>query len=218
MGYCGQCGTQLEDDAVVCPNCQKPVGRNKEKSNVSMPDFGKLWQRIRADRRSKWVGIVIISIVVIIIAVNILGAFTGYKGAVRKFMKLYENYDIAGVVEMSSNTYDFRDEDYYVDSYFKYAIGDDLDRFDYEVGHDYKISYEVTDAYELSARQYENILDGLRYGFTGAGDVGDMIDKIEHVELEITAIHGKDMLTISKKMTLTKEDGAWCILFFETVY
>ena len=218
MKYCGQCGTQLEDDTLVCPSCHKPVQGKQTPKTVSAPDSHQMWARVTSDSRTKWVGIGIVVLIVLIVVLNVIKGATGYEGAVKKFMRLYENYDIAGVVKMSSNTYDFRDEDYYADTYFKYAIGDDLDRFDYEVGHDYKISYEVTDAYELSARQYENILNNLRYGFTGAGDVGDMISKIVRVELDVTATHGKDSLTISKELIMTKEAGSWYVLYFDTVY
>lgn len=151
-----------------------------------------------------------IVVVIAIIAINIISGFVGYKGAVRKIMNAYEDYDLNTIVSMSSELYYCMDNENYADDYFGNIISNDLGNFENQVGHKYKLTYEITDNYVMPEHKYQNLLDTLSYYDEFDSDI---ISKVMVVELDVTAREGRDNLTIHLELTLTKENGSWKLLY-----
>lgn len=209
--FCGNCGAKLDDSAKVCGNCGIHLENNKI-TNASIPGVSYVdpEQKAKMRKKIKLFAVLAVGIIIAIITINIVSGFVGYKGAVRKIMNAYEEYDLNTIVSMSSDFYYFMDDESYAEDYFADIISDDLDNFEEQVGHKYKLNYEITDTYEMSEHKYEDLLDTLSY----FGDFdADIITKVMIVEIEVTAKDGKDSMTMELQLTLTKEDGSWKLLY-----
>lgn len=211
--FCGNCGTQLDDSAKVCGNCGTPLETNTA-TNATIPGISYVdpERKAKMKKKVKLFASLAVIVVVAVIAINIISGFVGYKGAVRKIMNAYEDYDLNTIVSMSSELYYFMDDESYADDYFGDIISNDLDSFENQVGHKYKLTYEITDSYKMSDHKYEDLLDTLSY----YGDFdADIISKVMIVEVDVTAKEGRDSMTIELKLTLTKEDGSWKLLYLQ---
>lgn len=209
--FCGNCGAQLNDTAKVCGNCGIPL-ETSASINASIPSIGYVDPEKKAKMKKtvKLFASLGVIVIVAIIAINIILGFVGYKGVVRKIMNAYEDYDLNTIVSMSSELYSFMDDKNYADDYFGDIISNKLNNFENQVGHKYKFSYEITDSYEMSEYKYKNLLDRLSYYEDFDSDI---ISKVMIVEVDVTAKEGNDSMTIKLKLTLTKENGSWKLLY-----
>lgn len=209
--FCGNCGTRLEDTAKVCGNCGTILETNKT-TNVSIPGISYVdpEKKAKTKKNVKLFTSLIVVIFIAIITCDIVSGFVGYKGVVRKIMNAYEDYDLNTLVSMSSELYAYMDDENYADDYFGDFIASDLNDYETMIGHKYKLSYEITDSYELSEHKYEDLLDTLSY----YGDFdSDIISKVMIVEVDVTVKEGNQSMTTKLQLTLTKEDDAWKLLY-----
>ena len=209
--FCGNCGAQLDDFAKVCGNCGTPFETDKT-VNAYIPGISYVdpEKKAKTKKKIKLAAIIAVFVVIAIIAINIVSGLVGYKGAVRKIMNAYKNYDLNTIVSMSSDLYYFMDNESYADDYFEDIISNDLDNFENRVGHKYKLTYEITDSYDMSEHKYEDLLNTLSdYGDFDA----DVISKVKIVEVDVTAKGGNGSMTTELKLTLTKENGSWKLLY-----
>ena len=211
--FCGNCGTQLDDSAKVCGNCGMPL-ECAQINNSSIPgiSYEDPEKKAKTKKLVKLVATLLVVVIVIIVALKILSGFIGYKGAVRKIMNAYEDYNINKIVSMASDLYYTMENEDYVEEYFSEIIANDLDYFEDRVGHKYKLSYEITDSYKLSEHKFEDLLDTLSYYDDFDADI---ISKVMMVEIEVTAKEGRDSMTTDLRLTLTKEDGSWKLLYLD---
>ena len=210
--FCGNCGTQLDDNAKVCGNCGTLLTDSNNNVASSIPGIEYVAPEKKA--KNKKIAKLFISgialIAVAAIAINIVSGFVGYKGATRKIMNAYKNYDIDALVSMTSDvyfdTYDSQGIDYAVQNY-EYIISDDLDSFENSVGHKYKISYEIQEAYKLPERNLNNLFDSVLSYNEYMEDYG--ISKVMVVKIKVTAKSGKKSSSTVITLYLTKENGSW---------
>lgn len=208
--YCGNCGAELDDNARVCGQCGTPLeGTPSKIPGVKTVDPEK---QKKVKRTVKLIIGLIAVIVVAAIAVNIVSNFTGYKGLLRKVMNAYEDYDIDTLVSLSSDMYYYGYEDF-VEYYFEYNVGNDLDYFDSYVGRNYKLSYEVKEVYEVSGRKLDTILDAIESSYPDF-DIS-MIKQVRIADVQVTAQEGKSSVNMSIQITMTKENGKWKLLYIE---
>lgn len=210
--FCGNCGTELDDNAKVCGNCGTPLDDGV--SNIS----GIEYKHTDPEKKKKIKKVIkriltaIISAVVIaVVCISVL-SFTGYKGMIRKVMKAYKNYDIDALVDMSSDMYFYREEDY-VEEYFEYSVGSDLDFYEDSVGHSYKLSYEIKEIYTLSDRKFSEMIDTIA-GFYSDFDA-DIIQKIVVADITVTAKQGSKSVDNDVQITLSKEGNSWKVLYID---
>ena len=150
--FCGNCGTQLEDNAKICGKCGTPL----DGMSANIPGL-KVTDPEKQKKMKKTVKLVVGMVALVIVAViafNVVSQYTGYNRLLRKVMTAYENYDIDTLISLSSDMYYYGEEDW-VEYYFEYSVGDDLDYFESYVGHNYKLSYDVQEVYTLSGRKLE---------------------------------------------------------------
>lgn len=163
-------------------------------------------------KKAKILLIITAILIVALIALNIISAFTGYRGLLRKVTNAYEEYDIDTLVYLSSDVYYYGAEDY-VDSYFESRVGSGLDTFEASVGHDFSLSFETTDSYNLSKRKKEGVLDALEAAYPDFDT--DAIKQVRVAEVMVTAKQGKRSLNRNLTITMTKENGEWKLLYIE---
>ena len=208
--FCGNCGTQLEDNAKVCGNCGTPLdGAYTNIPGLKVTDPEKQKKMKKTVKRV--VGLVLF-VAVAIIGFNVVSQFTGYNGLLRKVMTAYEKYDIDTLVSLSSDMYYYGEEDW-VDYYFNYSVGNDLDSFEASVGHSYKLTYEINETYVMSDRKVDEMLSEIEYSYPDF-DVS-IIEKVVVADLTVTAKQGSKSVNQDMNIVMTKENGTWRLLYIE---
>lgn len=209
--FCGNCGLQLDDNAKVCGNCGTPLANNRGVLENSVPKIDFVDPEVKEKNKKKFtlIFIGIVLIVVALIAINIISGFFGFKGTVRKIMNAYENYDLDAITTMSSELYYYMDDESYENNYFANIIANDLENFETQVGHKYKLSYKITDSYEMSEHRYKDLLDTLS-SYEEFDE--SIISKVMVAEIEVTA-KGDGKKTKQLNLTLSKENGSWKLLY-----
>ena len=207
--FCGNCGTQLDDNAKICGNCGTPLTSAKT-TNASIPGVGDDPEKKEKAKKKMTMFLGIAAVLsVVIIALSAIISSSGYKGTVRKIMNAYKDYDVDKIVSMSSGLYDSAGKLLSADNYFGDIISDDLESFESQVGPKYKLSYEITDSYEMPKYKYESLMDTLSYY---SDFDADSISKVMVVKVNVTAKKNKDSMTKKLELQLTKENGSWKLL------
>ena len=208
--FCGNCGTQLEDNAKICGQCGTPLdGTSSNIPGLKVVDPEKKKKMKKVGKR---IVALVALVIVAVIAFNVVSQFTGYSGLLRKVMAAYEKYDIDTLISLSSDIYFYGDEDW-VENYFEYNVGDDLDSFESAVGHSYKLSYEVIETYKLSNRNFQSMLDDIAWSYKDFDH--SVIEEIVVAKVNVTATQGKRSVDREVEITMTKENGNWKVLYIE---
>lgn len=208
--FCGNCGAQLDDKAKVCGQCGMPLeGAAVKVPGVKITDPKK---QKKTKKIIKGIAVAAALVIVAVIAINVISQYTGYKGLLRKTMNAYKNYDIDTLVSLSSDMYFYGDEEW-VDNYFKYNVGENLDSFETSVGHSYKLSYEVNETYVLSERKADEILQNIESAYSDF-DIS-IIEKMVAADVTVTAKQGKKSVDRDIKIIMSKENGSWKLLYIE---
>lgn len=209
--FCGNCGAQMDDDAKVCGQCGTPI----EENAVKAPEVKAVDPEKKKEMAKKVKGVVTLVIVaaVAIVAVKMISGFSGTKGLVRKIMTAYEKYDIDTIVSLSSDMYYYTDAEDYVDEYFEYAVGKNLDSFEDSVGHNYKMSYEVEEIYDLSQRKKDEMMKTIEDVYPDF-DL-DIIKKIAVADVKVTAKQGSKSASKTVNIIMSKEGKTWRLLYLE---
>ncbi|MDE6662609.1 MAG: zinc-ribbon domain-containing protein [Lachnospiraceae bacterium] len=209
--FCGNCGAQLDDDARVCGQCGMPVdGSQGNFSGFKVVDPEK---KKKFMNKMKMIFAIVIVIIIASAGVKIVRNFTGTNGLVRKVMAAYKKYDIDTIVSLSSDMYYYNDDENYVEEYFEYAVGNNIDNFESSVGHSYKMSYEVEEIYDLSQRKQDEILQKIEYSYPDF-DV-EIINKIAVANVKVTARQGSKSINKTVNITMSKEGKTWKLLYIE---
>lgn len=208
--YCGNCGAELVDNAKVCGQCGTPVDEIPTKTfglKTANPEKQK-----KIKKKIKLIGVLVVIVVVAVIGLNVALKFTGYNGLLRKVMTAYENYDIDMLISLSSDMYYYGEEDW-VENYFEYSVGDDLDSFESTVGHSYKLSYEVDEIYTLSDRKLNTLMDTIESEYPDFD--ASAINKVVVAEINVEAKQGDNSVERDLSITMTKEGSSWKLLYIE---
>ncbi len=199
--FCGNCGQAADDAAKICGNCGTPFSGEIE--YVDPETKAKNAKYIK-------LGIIgVAAIIVIVIAINIISGFVGYKGAVRKMMKAYEDADSGILVDMASDKFYSIEDDDSVDDYFDNVLTVGLDEIEESLDGEYKLSYEITKATELSNNKFKKLKEELEEFYPDA-DI-DSIEEAMEVKITVLAEADDDEKKLKIEVTFTKEDGDWKI-------
>lgn len=208
--FCGNCGRPMEDNAKVCGNCGTPLeegAASKVKLEIDAPQ-----KKEKFKKKIKIIFVISMLLVIGIVAVNVVTNFTGSKGLVHKIMTAYEEYDIDALIMLSSDIYYYDSEDY-VEQYFENSVGIDLDSFEISVGHSYKLTYEVNEIYELSERKLKDMMENIRYKYPDFDT--EFIEKVVVADITVTARQGSKTMEQNVKITMSKENDVWRLLYIE---
>lgn len=208
--FCGNCGTQLEDNAKICGQCGTPLdGASSNIPGLKVVDPEK---QKKLKKMGKRIVALVALVIVAVIAFNVVSQFTGSNGLLRKVMAAYEKYDIDTLISLSSDIYFYGDEDW-VEYYFEYSVGDALDSFESSVGHSYKLSYEVNEIYTVSERKLDDMMDQIEYSYADF-DIS-VIEKVVIADLTVTAKQGSKSVSRDIDIVMSKENGTWRLLYIQ---
>lgn len=211
--FCGHCGAQLDENARVCGYCGTPVnGVPKKIKGINVENHIQKERNRKIKRTAKIITFLAVLLMIAVVVVKVVTRFTGYNAVIRKTMKAYKSYDIEELVTISSDLYYYGSEDE-VDYYFKNVVGNDLDYFETNVGHNYKLSYKIKDTYELSERKLDILREDIKYQYNNFD--GNKIEKAVTAEVLISAANKENVETLNKNIVITKENGSWKLLYIE---
>ena len=210
--FCGNCGGKLNDEARVCGYCGTPFPTAAENNTdtIAVKNIGSG----KAAHYLKAAAIFLVIAAVVVVAVKVVIAYTGYNGLIKKTMKAYEKYDIEEIVNSSSDIYFYGTGSNLSASYFEDAVGDDIDYFEEKVGHNYDMSYEIDEIYTMSERRFSELIDNVEYLFSEYYD-SSSIEKAVVAEITVTAEQKNKTAYREVKLTMIKENGVWKILYME---
>ena len=231
--FCGGCGVQMDDDARVCGQCGLPFSDDPAPAAVSPKSASGLGaQPIKnpnSKKTNKILGMIIsgiVLIVVLVVSLNIVSSFTGYKGAVRKLFNAVEKYDMNTLSKLASDiVYDFHYNAFGVEEtdlqdYFSEAVSQTLDKFEADAGNKIKISFTIDDSVKLSGRKLDQLLTTLEEDMDY--DTRN-IKKVMSVDITLMVKGSKKTSTYtirSGELLLIKEEGGWKVYYpqFSAMY
>lgn len=208
--FCGNCGSQIEDDARVCGYCG--VVQDEDPGKVNIPG---ITDALGDENVNKIKGIAkkvipaVVAVVVLIVGISIASNFIGYKGAIRNFIKAYEKLDADKITAMYSDVYYQRFDDFEADlsehmyDYF-------TDEVEEELGTELKIDYEIVKADKVSENKFNKILDELEEDDDVSTDNIKAIRSVK-VKAEIKGPEKRSPQKHTFEFYLFKEGGEWKI-------
>lgn len=208
--FCEKCGAQLDDAAKDCDNCVTSAETGST-ANIAASDTGCVNsdKSTKTGKKVKLLAVLAAVVIAAIIAIVIISGSAGYKGTVNKAVNAYMDCDMDALVATSSNLYFCPDGEVFTDRYFGHCINDALNTLASHNIDKSRLSYEITENYEMSEDDYETLLNTLSVYKTF--DTG-IISKARTVRVNIFS---KDDGSAIKKIsfTLTKENGSWKVLY-----
>lgn len=208
--FCGNCGAPLDEGARVCGQCGTPVDgmpASTPKLNIQDPEKQK-----KTQKTVRLAALLVGLLVVAVLLINLVPRYTGYRGLVRRVMAAYEDYDVDALTDLASELYDMYDDDSAGD-YFEYTVGSALDYFEEAVGHDYALSYEIEEIYDLSERKLDSLRDELELSYSDFD--ADEIRRVVVAEITLTAKEGKRSSQRHVQLSMVKESDGWKVLFLQ---
>lgn len=212
--FCGNCGAMWDDDAKICGECGLPldgVSANTAKLKLPNPERKKKIKKII----TLFVVLAILAVVAVV-SIKVVKQYTGYNGLLRKVMAAYEDCDVDSLLYMSSDmysTFDLNDPNNadWAERYFENRIDTYITPFESSVGHSFKLSYEVKEAYEVSERKENEMINEIELLHPDFDTY--VIEKIVIADLTMTAKQGKKSVHQDVDIVMTKEDGTWRLLY-----
>lgn len=222
--FCANCGAKMEDTDRVCGQCGTPVAApevteevKQEASKLSLPK----------DKVNKIVvlcGIGVAALIVLVILINILSAFTGYRGTLNKAVKALKNENVEALAGITSEIYEVKNS-YYSSSFdvedgIEREVKYQLDSFENDLKAEVKsISYEIEkdDVTVISKRRMENMKEKLEESYNMDTSSIKKIISVR-IKLNVKGTNGKKKTYRSDDMYLIKEAGGWKIYRGDLAY
>ena len=211
--YCGFCGEKLDAEDRVCGQCGAPV---PGKGNSGFGGRIDPATKRKIKKRIKVAAIILVALAIVAAAAVIVLNIIGPRGLVHKTMVAYEKYDIDSILENSSEVFYYSSYEDDAEDYFKMAIGEGLDYYENEVGHNCKYSYDINELFTLSERKYDATLSELEVMYPDYDT--DLIQEIAVANLTVTAKRDKRSVEGELSITMTKEADGWKVLYIHNYY
>lgn len=206
--FCGNCGYQSDDTAVVCGNCGTPL-------EGAAPVAAKA---SKLDPKVVKLGAIALAAIAVVVVLIIVLAGGGYKSVVDDVFDAYIENEPSILVELHPD-YEFEmgaKESDVKDSY-KSKIENKQEWWEEKTDKDYEVSYTITDTDEYSDEKLEDVIDSIKdrmdsYEQYNNKDVdfdADTIDAVMEVELDIVVEEGDESYEYDGEIVLIKIDGDW---------
>lgn len=216
--YCTHCGTQLEKGAKFCTACGATADEVSEENNPGRThgvgqQAAAILGKIRSDTRLKWIVPVAAAAIIlsIVLCIVLLGG-GGYKGVVKKVVAAIEEQDVDALMDLSSDLFYGRKDDYEECEYFYDRQLEDLsDHFEEEVGRRYSLKYKIDSVRPMTEYEKNAMLEGLSYEGYDEKTI-KAVKEITSVSVILTA--ESDRWSEDQRVTivLAKEKGGWKLL------
>lgn len=221
--YCTHCGAQLEEDAKFCAACGMAADEVSEENHPGRAhgvcqQAAAILGKIRSDARLKWIVPVAAAAIIlsIVLCIVLLGG-GGYKGMVKKVVAAIEEQDVDALMDLSSDLYYGRKDDYEECEYFYNREVENLtEHFEEEVGRRYTLKYEIDSVRSATKKEKDAMLEGLSYEGYDEKAI-KAVKEIKIVSVILTAKNGRRSEDQEVTMTVAKEKGGWKLLGIEAV-
>lgn len=216
--FCGKCGTEVQNNAMFCPNCGEKV------STASIPTDTERKSGTGVFSKSKNGKKVLISIqtltvvTVLIITITSLVGGKGYTKTLDRFYKSIENEDVALMRSTLADYWiDYQLADYdsvtYLIDDVEEIIEDQLDDFD--CGDSVKIHYTIKNAKRATKEDLielkDNIYDWYAYYMYDEDEFNKSIKDAYVLSISIQVTGNEDSNVLTSKILIIKENGKWKI-------
>ena len=226
--FCGNCGTELQDDAVQCYNCgfnvvpQPAQSENKAQeltpgekiANLTKDKATWLFGKMMSDK--KFTGIVlgaVVGVVAVIVALCLIFG-GGYETAIDNYVDAIYYCEVDAFFDSAPDFLIDKqiDEQGITKSQYKKQIESLLEVTHKTVittyGDDFDVDYEITYEKEITGDDYEKLLDDLK----GQGIPKKSVSTAYELEVEFTIDGDKKKDTVDRELTVAKIDGDWFIV------
>ncbi len=203
--FCGKCGYQSDDTALVCGNCGTPLeGGAPAAAKAKLdPKFVKL-------------GALVLGAVAVVLVICLLFCGGGHEGVVSDYFDAYANGDAELILEITPEyAFEFNKETT-IKKYYKSNVqmGDEAEAM---YGKDIEISYEITDTDELDEEDLEAFIDNFKEKVENWEDNNnkkaifdpDTIEGVMDVECDVTIEGSKKAKEQDMEIRLINIDGDW---------
>lgn len=227
--FCGNCGAQLDDDAVVCSNCGCNIApaatpASAETENATPGEnavaaikagTGKFFDKVKTDSnfRNIVIGIAagfVALIVLIVVLVSVFGG--GYKRAIDNYIDatFYGDYSAYkanipdAMWDSLKESGDALDKEDYKEQYKMFK-----EYFEDQYGKNISVDYKVTDEDELDEDDLDDLRDELKSDY---GIAKKSVTKAYELEVEFTIEGDDDEDSNEEIITVVKIDGDWYVI------
>lgn len=213
--FCGNCGKQIADDSVFCPEC----GERIDGAGSVVPKTYDVQTNNSATRKNKRVGIAVVAVAAVLVV--ILGVFLFGGRSYERLIKIYMAAQFEGDVKTIVGLFPdelmeaVRDEMDMTEKEFITEVNDQLqdalDQLDSLYG-DWTYSYKITDVDDLTTKKMKS----LNEEFEDFTDFTITEAKVVTVELTITG--DEDEVTTSLDIIVTKVGRSWYFLSMDGLF
>ncbi len=210
--FCGNCGYQSDDTALVCGNCGTPL-------EAAAPAEKKT---LKLDPKMLKLGAIALAAVVVLVVIILLASGGGYKSVVDDYFDAVIEEDAQVRLELTPDWKLEQSKESTLKKAYAAEFEAVMENYEDEYGSDISISYTITDTDEYDEEDFEEFVDGIKESIENWEDYNDedsefdveTIDEVLEVELDVT-IEGKkkEKSEIDMRFTLVKIDGDWKILY-----
>lgn len=206
--YCEKCGTQINNDALFCPNCgEKTVVIDKStqmQSKTGRKKFALL------------LGI-ITGVILIVVLIVLLIYGDGYKKTLDNYYKAHENNDADLLYNSVIAKYwiDYMNEGWGDSAYetIQEGIEDEIEEWD--CGNNIKITYKIKNERRATKEQLEELEDNIydRYAYyVYAGNEFSITDAyVLDIDFTVKGDEGTKSFHYPDGFLIIKENGKWRI-------
>lgn len=207
--FCGKCGTQMEDNALFCPNC----GERTVNTDVNT----KKQSKVNAKKFALPLAIVAGVVLIVVLFVSLIGG-GGYKKTLDNYYKAHENNDADLMYNSVVAQYwiDYIEKgsgDPYAMEMIEDSLEDNID--DWDCGENIKITYKIENERRATKEQLEdledNIYDWYAY-FVYDRDEFSITDAyVLDIDFTVKGDEGTESFHYPDGLLLIKENGKWRI-------
>ena len=208
--YCGHCGAANPDGSAFCKQCGAKLASTKL---VTTSNSSQKRVAAKSSNQNRTVGIIAVAAVAVIVLVLGILLFGGrsYKSTVKQYINATFDGNAKKIVQLIPkkvvNTaiddyFDDRDELIEeMDESLEYA----LDWFDTLYGEDWRVSYKIIDADDITGKSLKSVKDEYEDEY----DV--KVTAAMKVEVELTIKYDGDETTQTMNIRLIKVGSSWYI-------
>ena len=199
----------MDDSAVVCGYC----GAQLSGTSKNFDGYKDPAQKEKIMNLIKKIVPGVAALIALIIAISVISSFTGYKGAVRKFMNAYKSDDVDSLVKRTCSEIVDEDEDS-LEELFQNVIDSDKERYEDELGSKYKIKYEITNTKKYSDSKTKKEMEKILTDKDDAKNYKKMVE----VKIKVVAKHKSEEEKTRFIVYFAKGSDGWKIADFNRTY
>lgn len=213
--FCGNCGRQIADDSVFCPEC----GTKIDSAGSTASAAYDVQTNNNATQKNKTVGIVVVAAAAVLVVILCAFLFGGrsYERLIKIYMAAQFEGDVKTIVGLFPDELmeALRDEKDMTEKEFITEVNDQLqdalDQLDDLYG-DWTYSYKITDVDDLTKKKMKS----LNEAFEDFTDFTITEAKVVTVELTITG--DEDEVTTPLDIIVTKVGRSWYFLSMDGLF